>query len=385
MNIFNYLIAIKNIPYYLYEIRNKIVNVDIDRYIYNKYIHKLYYNRSYNIDIVDIYTNKLILQNTRDSLSIIKGKINYNPGLSYIGTISNIYIIQYKISKVKCNAIYIKNNVVIGLIINKKKDRNKHLLKIKITKKPKNRYKGTYLPMIGPTAHNFGHFIFEHLTKLRKCEMYYGDISNVRVILSDKVDWKIKLLNIVGVCNNNIYIEKNNMLLEKIIITEPRPVYMKEYSISSEDIVWVKNKIDVYSETILSKQVNKMMYLKRNINRRIDSQSEKIIEKYGYKSVDAGKYNIDDKIRILNNTKNIITTVGSNIANIMFIKELKNIVVCSNYHFPAHMFHVLLSTLNIKIHHIIDESILNNEISPNENVIVNKKKLIKTLNIIKIK
>ena len=200
----------------------------------------------------------------------------------------------------------------------------------------KKNIKGTIVNLLqGSSGENYFHFMFDILPKLWMVEskIKFKDIDYF--LLNKKIDWQIKILDIIGINSNKILSAEQYRHIEASrIISVTHPWYMEGYI--QEQVANIPSWIIYELRTnFLNKNISKKnlkIYLDRSDSKfkhcKILNNSELVnfLEKRKFQIVKPEKLSLNEQINIFNNAQIIVGGHGASFTNIVFCEKNTNII-----------------------------------------------------------
>ena len=309
-------------------------------------------------------------------------KMVYRPRPAFVISLSRVRV---KIDRDKASRFRIRyfseNGSFVGPLQNKTLRRN---LKTVASRPPKDwipqepKPFGPLVPLAGRADHNFGHFMLEYLPRLRMVEKHLGSLNEVTVLLSSQEQWKMELLQRVGIRADQVFLGTSDFLASQLLITDNSPVYMRDFEFKLENVLWLREKLTPSSNAIAPR---KIVYLRRDGNRRqVPREAEDLLEEYGVATVSPGSLSLEEKQAVLASAHTVIGGVGSNLVNILLAPHHPNTLVISDSNFPPHLFHTLLELSGFAVTHLHFSLSTAGELEPNAPTKVNIQNLRRELN-----
>lgn len=167
---------------------------------------------------------------------------------------------------------------------------------------------------------HFGHWVPEHLLKLRKAELLRSiGYKNIKLIVeNDFPKWKLDLLIRLGWSEQDLIYWSNDRIQVKhlIVPSYPQPSY--------SDFKWLKESLFPNG---FKTQGPERVYLSRNKfkNRKVSNEAEllKLLDNYGFKTIYPEELSIEEQASIMHSAKIVIGPHGSAFTNLIFGDNLK--------------------------------------------------------------
>lgn len=194
---------------------------------------------------------------------------------------------------------------------------------------------------------HFGHWVPEHLLKLRKVELLKANSNkNIKLIVEDDFpNWKLELLERLGWSENDLVYWKNNEVhvKELIVPSYPQPSY--------SDFKWLKKSL--FPNGFKAKGPERI-YLSRDKfeSRKVSNEEEliKFLDNYGFKTIYPEMLSIEEQASIMHSAKIVIGPHGSAFTNIIFGEAL-DIIEFYGTHVPLG-FYCLAQVLGFRHHQL---------------------------------
>jgi len=200
----------------------------------------------------------------------------------------------------------------------------------------KKNIKGTIVNLLqGSSGENYFHFMFDILPKLWMVEskIKFEDIDYF--LLNKKIDWQIKILEIIGINSNKILSAEQYRHIEASrIISVTHPWYLEGYI--QEQVANIPSWIIYELRTnFLNKNISKKnlkIYLDRSDSKfkhcKVLNNSELVnfLEKRKFQIVKPEKLSLNEQINIFNNAQIIVGGHGASFTNIVFCEKNTNII-----------------------------------------------------------
>ena len=223
------------------------------------------------------------------------------------------------------------------------------------------------VPMVGPTSHNFGHFLLEHVTKLYVIEQALGGLSDVNVLLAGGHSWQREILRWIGLDETQIHDKLNEVAGSPAFVTDPNPVYMREFEIKAEKLRWLHRRLTRSSEekepgTLAKTAVNAAglepagapILLDRAATgkRTLENEEEvtRVVERFGGLAIDPASLNPERARDIMLNRPLVVSAVGAGVLNVLFAPEPPSVLLLVNDDFPPHVYVSVLRALGFETH-----------------------------------
>jgi hypothetical protein len=198
---------------------------------------------------------------------------------------------------------------------------------------------------------NFGHWIPEHLLKIRSLIESDLDFSNVKFLIRFPIDgFKLDLLKAAGIKSTQL-IEWNKkfMIVEELIV----PTYPQ---ISRENLDWINGLIPEIDNPTTN--MARSIYLSRqNQNhRKIENELEikQILMDFGFKTVVPENMSLQDQVNMIRQAKNIFGPQGSAFTLQIFMKP--GIIIEAFPRDRIHLFNRQVAMIKGHKHFILTDS-----------------------------
>ena len=155
---------------------------------------------------------------------------------------------------------------------------------------------------------NFGHWIPEHLLKVKYLTESDIDVSSVKFLVRNPIlDFQIELLKAAGINSHQIVTWDDNLaIVEELLV----PTYPQ---LTTDALKWIDELIPKNNE-ISSKYGSRIYLSRQNQNhRRINDQSEfqKVLDYYGFKTIIPEELTFLEQVEIVRNAKILFGPQGS--------------------------------------------------------------------------
>lgn len=309
-------------------------------------------------------------------------RLRYTPTPSYIARYHDVYVKQGPETGKKLPAAYFFQGQAIGPLINKTIRRNLGVLNRKsVMQESVTNLTGEVVPMVGATSNNFGHFICENLPKLRRIEALHGSLNACSVVISDDSQWKLDLLEMVGMRRENIHVIRDDFFAGTMYVSDTNVVYMKDFDLKINDLRWVREKLRRSHGSDVNPFKNIEISRNSTRGRRIENEAEcrKVLGENGFKIIDPGSLTIAEQSEKMASAHVVFGTVGAGLFASFFCVKDPTLIIASNKYFPAHMFHAVFNSLGYKIRHIDDGHRFKGNLDPEKDIAVDIENLEDTI------
>jgi len=208
----------------------------------------------------------------------------------------------------------------------------------------------------GSSGENYFHFMFDILPKLWlvKSKIKFEDIDYF--LLNKKIDWQIKILEMIGISSNKILSAKQYRHIEAArIISVTHPWYLEGYIQEqvSNIPVWIVYELRTH---FLNKNISKKnlkIFIDRSDSKfkhcKIMNSNELIsfLKKRNFQIVKPENLSLNEQIDIFNNAKIIAGGHGAALTNIIFCEKKTNIIEFIPSNHPSRKCERISKILNL--------------------------------------